>query len=271
MYILPIEAITSFVVRCFSNNNHRIYKQMALFMVIVTMVLAYLVALYKMWDVIFCIDKFISIKILLAVLFFSFHVVLMIRIGHLRAHVVPALFPYDFVRILATTATRYTRKCWNTLTSYVKSVLNFVWSLFKVIGRAGQKLAELILLPIYKLVVRILRILGDFIVLLAEKFVAAVTLLLDGLTAIFRIVRNLILQLGKGYLQLLANMMNFFLQYGRLGDILFTPIALAYLTLPLILSYIYYWKPVAILPASVLSIVLSLRGYYFLQARQRAR
>lgn len=63
-------------------------------------------------------------------------------------------------------------------------------------------------------------------------------------------------------------MMRFFLKFGRLGDLIFTPIALAYLGLPLILSYLFYWKMVAIVPAGILTTVLCLRGYKVLKSYQ---
>jgi hypothetical protein len=63
--------------------------------------------------------------------------------------------------------------------------------------------------------------------------------------------------------------MNIFLKFGILGDLIFTPIALAYLTAPLILCYFLYWKAVAIVPASILTIVLYLRGYKVLSTGRR--
>lgn len=63
--------------------------------------------------------------------------------------------------------------------------------------------------------------------------------------------------------------MRFFLKFGRLGDLVFTPIALAYLALPLILSYLFYWKGVVIVPAGVLTAVLYIRGYAVLKQAQR--
>ena len=56
-------------------------------------------------------------------------------------------------------------------------------------------------------------------------------------------------------------MLRGFLKFGVLGDLVFTPIALAYLSLPLLLSYLFYWKAIAIIPGSILTIILYVKGY----------
>ena len=119
--------------------------------------------------------------------------------------------------------------------------------------------------PLYLFICAVCRVGADFVTLIYAKITEAIQLLLKSIWNVVIFIKDLILGLGKGYLQLLANLMRYFLKFGRLGDLLFTPIALAYLTLPLILSYFYYWKLVAIVPASILTTVLCLRGYYVLK------
>lgn len=123
--------------------------------------------------------------------------------------------------------------------------------------------------PFYLFFCRICKSISDFVVLLVTKIWEAIMLLFTSIWKVFTFIKDVILGLGLGYLQLLANLMRYFLKFGRLGDLVFTPIALAYLTLPLILCYYFYWKVVAIIPAGILTTVLCLRGYKVLQSAQR--
>lgn len=56
-------------------------------------------------------------------------------------------------------------------------------------------------------------------------------------------------------------MMNYFLKFGKIGDLIFTFIAIIYFILPLVLSYLFYWKSITIIPASILSLVSIIKGY----------
>jgi hypothetical protein len=55
--------------------------------------------------------------------------------------------------------------------------------------------------------------------------------------------------------------MNFFLSLGLIGDLIFTFVAIGYLGLPIIFSYFFYWKRIVIIPSTILSIILFLKGY----------
>lgn len=117
------------------------------------------------------------------------------------------------------------------------------------------------ILPLYKRVASGLRSLRDFMVKCwqsAKKmFVRGLqfaVMILGGVKSIFGL-------LGRGYLGLLTLMMNYFLQWGKIGDLVFTFLALIYFALPLIISYLFYWKNIAIIPSAIMTVVSIIKGY----------
>lgn len=122
--------------------------------------------------------------------------------------------------------------------------------------------------PLYKFIVKIATIVGDGIAKVLEGVREVFAAIVKVIGNIFQGIAALVVGLGMGYLGILAKTMRFFLKFGRLGDLIFTPIALAYLALPLILSYMFYWKGIVIVPASILTIILYIRGYAVLKSAQ---
>lgn len=83
-------------IRCFANEERRIAKQGVLFVFILGLIFLYIGIIYNLLPWIFCIDKFIALKLLLIAYLISFHVLMVVRIGNLRQQTVPGLYPYDF-------------------------------------------------------------------------------------------------------------------------------------------------------------------------------
>jgi len=164
----------------------------------------------------------------------------------------------------ANTTSHYGRKIWGWVVKIAVKVKGWVVRLAVKVKDWFVKVGK----PLYKFICDVCITLSDFLKLFVTKMIEAIKLLLTSIRRVFTFVFNVVRGLGRGYLQLLASIMHFFLKFGRLGDLVFTPIALAYLGLPLVLCYFFYWKPVAIVPASILTAVLCLRGYKVLQTAQ---
>ena len=74
-------------------------------------------------------------------------------------------------------------------------------------------------------------------------------------------VRQGLTHFRRGYFGILMTTMNFMLKMGRVGDLVFTLLALVYLSLPLVISYFLYWKVTAIVPSLILTLISMVKGY----------
>lgn len=248
MILIPRTFIIEYVfIPCFRNETLWLVKQFLFIGFVIGYIIMWLLVIwFNLYDI-FSIGWLIALKIMLIMYLIIFHFVLILNINRLGAHQVPAFYPFDAIRIAADTT-------------------------LDVLSAAGRKVKNFVIktvTPFYKFLSKILAALGEGIVKLAHLLGDFLSSIFTGILKIITSIKDIILGIGKGYLQILAEIMNALLKFGRLGDLIFTPIALAYLSLPLILSYLFYWKAVAIVPSSILTAILYIRGYNVLNRNYR--
>lgn len=135
----------------------------------------------------------------------------------------------------------------------------------------AEKLFEKVLSPLYKRVADALRGVKSFISLLFQGLRKVLQMSFRLIGNIFKGIKAAIIGLGRGYLGILIAIMNSLYFLGKLGDLIFTIIAVAYFFLPLILSYFFYWKSVAVIPSLILSIITVVKGYKRIQSNHERR
>lgn len=163
---------------------------------IITILLAELIAVYLLLPVIFCIDKFIAIKLLVVVYIVVMHGLLVIRVSSLRRDNAPGLIPFDVPELVAIWAVTRLNRASDGLYYYADKVKTRLVAVATKIKDWFVKIGN----PLYMFICRTCTSLAEFIKLIVTKITDAIGMVFSGIGKVLQFIKDVVVGLGSGYL-----------------------------------------------------------------------
>lgn len=263
LFFKPISWLTVLLCPVLMRPNHRYIKQATVFLVCISSVVLYFCLCSTMiTSMYYQPDKYMTFRMLSLIGIGSWAVMAFLRLKNMVHHS-PALHPFDlFYASFRFVYVKMVKKLWIFLGNKSSDALQFIRTKLTIVYNE-------VVLPLYRKVTQYIRSAQQLMYTVWVSMKGVMGSLIASMGYVVRSIKTVLTSLGKGYFTLLTTMMGFFLKMGRMGDLIFTLLALVYLFLPIILCKLFYWTSTTIIPAIILTLISSIKGFKVIQAYHR--